>query len=385
MTDALSREDALTECADSLETGLARINEAEYTVIFVCELAYKSSTAKAVATVLKAAPQSRIVYVGAPEQKEKIAEALAAGAIAFLPVPLDPFEVLQTFRRVLTLTPKQRPEVSDAVINAHVAELGRVISIMGPADNSGKTTVAINLAAALADSDTGSVCMVDLDFQFGDIHQYLGIKPHITMADLTAGVAVTKEHMAHCLTRIDLLASPSKPELAEMIDPAVVQSVLQQLRRMYSYVIVDTGAGFTETNVAVIDTTDTIVMVVTMDNIAAVKNIKIFLETLKKLNFPDQSITMILNRDGATNFLDIVNVQQALGRGFDMTLPNDFPAVMAAIHDHDTVIATGRSTKLAAGIKALAKSLEFGSPKPPVAPLSFVERVRKYFTKRSKL
>ena len=379
--DVLTREETLTEYADSVEEGIACIKEKEYAVVFLGESACKFNPGEAVAALLKAEPETRLVYVDVPEHKGKIAEALTAGALAYLAAPPDPFEVLQTFRRVLTLTPKYKPDLSDGAVHPDAAGLGKVFSIMGVADNSGKTTVAINLAAALAGCETEKVCVVDLDFQFGDVHRYMGVKPQVTFADLAVGVAVEKKHMTRCLNGIDLLASPAKPELAEIIDPAYVQSVLQQLRRMYSYVIVDTAAGFNETNVSVIDATDTIVLVVTMDNIAAVKNIKICLDTLKKLNFPDEHIKIVLNRDGAASHLDILNVQQALGRGFDMRLPNDFPSVTAAINSHDTVIAKRRSTKLAQGIQALADSLHSHPEKPDVPSQSFVERVRHFFSK----
>ena len=56
------------------------------------------------------------------------------------------------------------------------------ISIFSTSAGNGKTLTAVNLAACLA-ADGYAVCVVDLDLQFGDVANYLGLTPKYTIAD----------------------------------------------------------------------------------------------------------------------------------------------------------------------------------------------------------
>ncbi|MCR5757751.1 MAG: AAA family ATPase [Selenomonas sp.] len=57
-----------------------------------------------------------------------------------------------------------------------------ILSVFSTAAGSGKTLTAINIAAEMAQQGY-SVCLLDLDLQFGDVANYLGVPKDITMAD----------------------------------------------------------------------------------------------------------------------------------------------------------------------------------------------------------
>ena len=64
------------------------------------------------------------------------------------------------------------------------ASTSRVITVLSPKGGAGKTTVATNLAVALAERRTGSTALVDLDLQFGDVSAALQLEPEHTLADV---------------------------------------------------------------------------------------------------------------------------------------------------------------------------------------------------------
>ena len=53
---------------------------------------------------------------------------------------------------------------------------GSVFTFFSTASAVGKTVLAVNYAADLAERGY-KVCLADLDLQFGDVCNYLGIKP----------------------------------------------------------------------------------------------------------------------------------------------------------------------------------------------------------------
>ena len=60
---------------------------------------------------------------------------------------------------------------------------GRLVTVFSAKGGCGKTTLATNLAAALADRGRREVCLVDLDLAFGDVAIALQLFPAHTIAD----------------------------------------------------------------------------------------------------------------------------------------------------------------------------------------------------------
>src|SRR5919199_2523211 len=60
---------------------------------------------------------------------------------------------------------------------------GRIITVFSAKGGCGKTTLATNMAAALADKGRREVCLVDLDLAFGDVAIALQLFPAHTIAD----------------------------------------------------------------------------------------------------------------------------------------------------------------------------------------------------------
>lgn len=377
---ALAREKVTVDSADTIAGGISALKTSPHQVVFLVD-STDITDPDQIHRLAVADPECRLVYVCLPQRSGAITAALAAGALAHLPLPLDPFEIVQTYRRVLTMTPKPIVPTAHRGTGTGTGQLGKVIGVVGSSDNEGKTMVAVNLAAAFAAFDNRPVCIVDLDLEFGDIQWYLNEQPSYTIADIGTEHKVEKKHLTPCAIGIDLLAAPPEPHQAKAVTAETVQAVFQYLRQNYGYIVFDTAAGFSSANVAAIDEADHLIMVSTMDNIAGVKNLKVYLDTLKKLSFPDEAITVVLNRDGAGS-LDKTKVEQALGRSFDQSLPNDYQTVSAAAHANGVIVGKDSDSNLA---KALMKLAARFSPslkvEPPAERVSVMDRLRKFLSR----
>jgi pilus assembly protein CpaE len=63
-------------------------------------------------------------------------------------------------------------------------ELSPMFAVVRSTGGCGATTVITHLAAALAEKEPGSVCVVDLDLQGGDVASFVGEQPKVTVSAL---------------------------------------------------------------------------------------------------------------------------------------------------------------------------------------------------------
>ncbi len=167
---------------------------------------------------------------------------------------------------------------------------GKIITVFSAKGGCGKTTLATNLAAALADRGRREVCLVDLDLAFGDVAIALQLFPAHTIADavpladnldFTAVQALLTPHSPGLTT----LVAPVEPGSAESIPAVLVSSILELLREHFDYVVVDTPPAFDDQVLAAFDLSDVVALIATLD-IPALKNLKLTLETMDLLNYP---------------------------------------------------------------------------------------------------
>jgi len=145
---------------------------------------------------------------------------------------------------------------------------GRVITVFSPKGGVGKTTVAVNLAVALARARLGPVALLDLSLVFGHASLLLNLTPRSSLA--AANPEALKhiglpENMEHYLTEhrssgLRLMAGALRPEEGETVLPEAVKLAVAQLRRHFSYLVLDTGSNFSDPVLAALECSDKILL-----------------------------------------------------------------------------------------------------------------------------
>ena len=250
-------------------------------------------------------------------------------------------------------------------------DAGTVITVFSPKGGSGKTVVATNLAAAAASSGLRTV-LIDLDLQFGDVALTLAVAPRATIADLASSAGrvdveklnafVSTEHR----TGLDLLASPKRPEEAEAVGQTELVGVLDAARSAYDAIIVDTGPLFDRALLAALDHSDRLLMVCNPE-VTSLKNVRIGLETIDRLGFPRERMSLVANRMGATGGVDRGDVERALDVEIAYELPDD-PAVPAAVNRALPAVIGSERSKFARAISELASGVLGDVPHAPAKP-----------------
>ena len=208
---------------------------------------------------------------------------------------------------------------------------GTVVTVFSAKGGCGKTTLATNLAAALADNGRHEVCLVDLDLSFGDVAIALQLFPSHTIADaVSMGDRLDAD-------AVDSLLTPHSPGLTTLVAPVepgatgisadLVGRILDLLRARFEFVIVDTPPAFDDQVLAAFDRSDLIALIATLD-IPALKNLKLTLETLDLLNYPREKWLVLLNRADSKVGLALNEVEKTLKVPISAQIPSsrDVPA-----------------------------------------------------------
>ena len=109
-----------------------------------------------------------------------------------------------------------------------------------------------------------------------------------------------------------MLAPPTDPGVTERVSIALVRRLIGVAMREYQYVIVDTAPQMDERSLTVMENSDTVFMLTTLD-IPSLKNLKIALETLRVVNFPMDRVRVVMNRADSKVGLDAGEVEKTLG------------------------------------------------------------------------
>jgi pilus assembly protein CpaE len=229
---------------------------------------------------------------------------------------------------------EQSAPAEGAPARPEAAGLGRVVTVFSAKGGCGKTTLATNMAAALADRGRREVCLVDLDLAFGDVAIALQLFPAHTIADaVPLGANVDFTAVQSLLTPhspgLTTLVAPVEPGGSEAIPASLIGHILHLLRGQFDYVVVDTPPAFDDQVLTAFDLSDVVCLLATLD-IPALKNLKLTLETMELLNYPRDRWRIVMNRADSKVGLSISEVEKTLRTTISVQIPSsrDVPAAI---------------------------------------------------------
>ena len=204
----------------------------------------------------------------------------------------------------------------EALIDSSGANLGHLYTVFSPKGGAGKTTFSVNASVGLATRGYRTL-LIDLDLAFGDVPISLGMRPEHDFEELVAmgerlDAAALKRLVTAHESGLHVLAPPTDPGVTERVSIALVRHLIGVAMREYQYVIVDTAPQMDERSLTVMENSDTVFMLTTLD-IPSLKNLKIALETLRVVNFPMDRVRVVMNRADSKVGLDAGEVEKSLG------------------------------------------------------------------------
>jgi len=316
-------------------------------------------------------PSASVVMMSVQGEADYLRRSMLAGAREFLVKPFSSDELTASIRQVYA---RERDKigrmvlpVAEARTAARDREPGRVVAVFSPKGGVGRTTIAVNMAVAAASEPGAEVVLVDGSFQFGDVGVLLNLNPkNKSIADLVPELEAGGDPdsldtfvITHSTGTKVLLAPPS-PEMAELVTPAAIRRVLDVLRARSDLVVVDCAAAFSDSTLAVLDTADVILTVLTLE-ITSIKNMRLFLEVAEQLGYPGDKIELVLNRADSALGIRVADVEHSIGRKVDHTVVSDGRSVVYALNRGVPFFVSNREAQVSQDVLRLAKAL-LGAP-----------------------
>src|SRR3979409_2507753 len=121
---------------------------------------------------------------------------------------------------------------------------GQVVAVVAGKSGTGKSTIAANIACAIARDHRMTVAVVDLSLQFGDPALMFDAGSSPSMVDVLANIdALTPEFLLECMHQahgLRILGAPPSPELADLVEAWHIRTIVDQLRLLFDFVVLDT-------------------------------------------------------------------------------------------------------------------------------------------------
>src|SRR5262245_20620267 len=127
----------------------------------------RSKAGQVVSQISSHFPQTALLVVS--NNHGAILESLSAGAKHFLTEPVGLEDVLRVLRKALAENaPLNGTSTATSGLASRMASNSAVVTVLGSRGGVGATTLAVNLAAAVAADPDAQAALIDLDLALGD-------------------------------------------------------------------------------------------------------------------------------------------------------------------------------------------------------------------------
>lgn len=298
-----------------------------------------------------------IIMLTAEADVEQKVRGLRAGADDYQIKPFHPAELLA---RIKSLLARFAPR--EAVVGR--PPLGRVHAFYGAKGGVGTTTISINAAIALHRELGRRVVLVDGNLQFGDHRVFLDLGlDRKSIVDVVSASSIDQDLLRSVVVKhdsgVDLLLAPPSPETAELVSAERhhMAQIVEQLRGLYDYVLVDIDKRLDENNLDVITACDTVFVVMTAD-LSCLKNVRLILETMAQLGLPREKVQLVLNRSNAFTGINVKNAEGALKRKIDHQIVNEYRGAISALNSGAPFMFTKADSLLGRSVLDFARVVD---------------------------
>ncbi|MBK9944088.1 MAG: response regulator [Kouleothrix sp.] len=313
--------------------------------------------------ILSQVPTVQVIMMSVQGEQDYLRRSMLAGAREFLTKPISAEELYHAIRHVYRLQTTQRRYATAAPAEQtgggdSGAGQGQIIAVFSPKGGVGTSSVSANLAVALRQLSNKKVALVDGNVIFGDLGVIMNLVSSKTIADLANRINeldrdLVNDVLATHTSQVKVLLAPPNPQTGELVTADHLRAILDQLRKEFDYVVVDTQSSFQDRALAVLDMADRIVALMTLE-MPCIKNIKLFLEVAELLEYPPEKTLLVLNKADSRLGIRIENVEENIQHKVAMQIGNAAHEMSLSINQGVPLVIDKRNHQTSKDIFALA-------------------------------
>jgi pilus assembly protein CpaE len=309
--------------------------------------------ARLLVEVAAKAPNCTLFVTSSSTDGRLILESMRAGAKEFLTEPVKEEDLVSALNRVKRQTSNEK---SAAVQGC------RVIAVAGATGGVGSSSVAVNLACALASNRDHTVVLVDLDVALGDCDVFLDTIPEYSLADVAQNVArldltLLKKSLTKHSSGVHLLPRPVQLEDVQLITPDSLQRVIGLLKTSFTHIVIDLSKSFGGLDMQAIYMADDILMITQLD-LPCLRNVVRLMMTFDNDESLRNKVRIVVNRVGQdTGQISLKKAQETIGRDIYWQVPNDYRVMVEVRNNGVPLIQHAPKAGITSSIMQLADSL----------------------------
>ncbi len=303
-------------------------------------------------------PDLGVIIMSVQGEQEYLKKAMSAGAREYLIKPFTSDDLLASIEKTYEMQNRRKHGSRSPDQNIQ----SRVFSIFSTKGGVGKTTIACNLAVALARTTKKRVALIDLDLQFGDVAVMMNLSVKNTLYDLVRDLKnvdsdIVNDYLTTHFTGVHVLPAPLKPEYAEFIDAKQIEKVIGLLAGNFHYIIIDLPAALSEIVLTALDASERILVVSTLD-LPTIKNVKVGLDLMESIKYPREKLHVILNKASELFGIKYREFEDAVGHPIWSLMPEDSTTVITSANKGIPFVMTREDTKVAKAVFGMSEMLE---------------------------
>jgi pilus assembly protein CpaE len=311
--------------------------------VLIVDLRQTPQFPPALATLKQHHPGTAVLLVLTQLDPAVMLEAMRAGVNECVVLPISINELQAVLKRLRK--------------TAAAAPSGDVFAFIGAKGGVGATTVAVNVATALAKVQPESTLLMDLNLACGDAAVFLGDEPRFSIVDAVENVhrldaAFFNSLVVKSKSGVELLGAGSRP-LPGAVDGGRIRAVLEFASQTRRYTVLDVPRS----DPAVLDSLElaTQIVVVANQELATVRSAGRMAATLRQ-RYGQHRLSLVLTRTDRRAEIGHEDVQRAVGLEIRHTFPSDYRIALQAMNKGRPVVLDNHN-QLSGAFASFAREL----------------------------
>jgi len=230
---------------------------------------------------------------------------------------------------------------------------GEILAVIGAKPGTGVTTVACNLAFALARTYPERVALAEMGPGVPELALDLDLRPTHSLSDLAArldrlDVTLLRQALVEHPARLSVLAHAPGTRLGNSLEAPATRQILVLLRTLFEFVVVDLGHTTGTACQAALDLSHKIAIVFGLD-VPSLRLTRDLLQQVDDWGLARDKLHLVANRFGQRKQFHWKRAQEALGLPIRAWIPDDPARVNQALNE-------GRALVQVAGNAGIARS-----------------------------